>query len=98
MIAPEERAGGECSFSLGQVVATANAARTLTQSDMLTALSRHANGDWGLVDNDDWVANERALVEGTRLLSVYESEQGVRFWIITEADRSATTVLLPEVY
>ncbi len=58
----------------------------------------HIVGDWGDVDEHDRAQNERALQEGTRLLSVYRSTGGVKFWIITEADRSVTTVLLPEDY
>ena len=62
------------------------------------ALSRHAGGDWGDCGPEDW-KEERAFLEG-RLptLSVYHDQNGVKFWIITEADRSATTVLLPEDY
>jgi hypothetical protein len=63
------------------------------------ALARHASGDWGLVDASDKRANDdRALIEGTRLLSAYELANGTRIWIITEADRAATTVLLPAEY
>jgi len=61
-------------------------------------LSVHQAGDWGDVCDDDRQANNRALTEGTRLLSVYHSATGVKFWIITEADRSITTVLCPEDY
>jgi len=63
-----------------------------------TGLSVHQAGDWGDVCDDDRQANNRALTEGTRLLSVYHSATGVKFWIITEADRSVTTLLLPEDY
>ena len=83
-------------FSLGRTMITAGARRQLTESDVLTALARHSRGDWGDVDDEDWEANERALTEGTRLLSVYRSAEGVKFWVITEWDRSVTTVLLPE--
>lgn len=61
-------------------------------------LSRHARGDWGVVDREDWRANDRALVESTRLFSAYLLKGGTKIWIITEADRAATTVLLPEEY
>lgn len=83
---------------LGQVVATPAAFDILTQPDILAALRRHSSGDWGEVDADDKAANDAALQDGTRLLSAYESADGVKFWIITEADRSSTTVLLPEDY
>ena len=85
-------------FRLGRIVATPNALAKLTQEDILLALQRHQAGDWGDVDEADREANERALLEGTRLLSVYSSAAGVKFWIITERDRSVTTVLLPEDY
>jgi hypothetical protein len=62
------------------------------------ALARHVSGDWGDVGEEDRLANEEALRDGTRLLSVYRSATGIRFWIITEADRAQTTVLLPEDY
>lgn len=67
--------------------------------DLLTYLSRHARGDWGVVGKDDARANDWALSDGTRLLSAYLLRDGTtRIWIITEADRSATTVLLPSEY
>jgi hypothetical protein len=61
-------------------------------------LQRHQAGDWGDVDEHDRQENELSLKNGFRLLSVYHAANGVKFWIITEADRSATTVLLPEDY
>lgn len=70
----------------------------IPSSELLQALRRHARCDWGTVGTEDWNANTRALKEGTRLFSVYETKAGVKFWIITEADRSATTALLPEEY
>jgi hypothetical protein len=59
---------------------------------------RHARGDWGDLSSEDKLANKRALEEGTRLLSAYHLKTGQKIWIITEWDRSATTVLLPEEY
>ena len=85
-------------FRLGKIVSTPNALDQLTQEDILLAIGRHQAGDWGDVGEDDRTANERALVEGTRLWSVYHAESGVKFWLITEADRSYSTVLLPEDY
>ncbi len=85
-------------FPLGQTVITAKAASVLADSDILAALSRHVRGDWGELEEHDRAANDRALVEGTRILSAYRSSTGVRFWIITEWDRSITTLLLPEDY
>lgn len=85
-------------FRCGQIVATPNALSQLSQKDVLTALQRHQSGDWGDVCEEDRQANERALTDGSRLFSVYHSEKGPKFWVITEADRSATTVLMPEDY
>jgi hypothetical protein len=81
---------------LGRVVMTAHAAGVLNPADVAAALARHAAGDWGEVCPDDRDANERALETGLRFLSVYSAADGRNFWIITESDRSVTTVLLPE--
>jgi hypothetical protein len=83
---------------LGQTVITRNAAASLSGIDVAVALSRHARGNWGIVDDHDRAANDRALEIGERLVSVFRSEAGDRFYVITEWDRSATTVLLPEDY
>ncbi len=91
----QERAG---KFPLGQMVATPNALSRLTHEDVLKALARHADGDWGDVCPEDQQENELSLREGFRILSVYFSTAGEKFWIITEADRSSTTVLMPEDY
>lgn len=85
-------------FPLGRLVATPNALEHIPNPDILAALQRHLTGDWGDMDEHDRQENEFSLKEGFRLLSVYRSARGVKFWIITEADRSATTVLLPEDY
>ena len=85
-------------FSLGRIVATRNAIEKLTWDDMLAAIERHQAGDWGDVCADDRKENELSLEKGFRLLSVYQSTNGVKFWIITQADRSVTTVLMPEDY
>ena len=85
-------------FRLGRIVSTPHALEFLTHDDILTSISRHQAGDWGDVDEHDRQENELSLHKGFRLLSVYHSAKGVRFWIITEADRSVTTVLLPEDY
>lgn len=84
--------------SLGRLVITANALSVLSHQDVLVALGRHVRGDWGELDRDDKAANDRALVNHGRLLSTYHGSDGRKFWIITEWDRSATTVLLPEDY
>ncbi len=61
-------------------------------------LNRHRTGDWGEVDSEDWAANDQAVTQGERVLSAYTLKDGVRLWIITEADRAATTILLPSEY
>lgn len=86
------------SFPLGRTLATPGALASITNDELLSALARHSRGDWGEVDPDDWHANDRALQQGSRLLSSYTTAAGVKFWIITEADRSATTTLLPDEY
>lgn len=87
-------------FTLGRLVATPGALDALarTGENPLRYLARHATGDWGEVDADDQAANDQALVDGERLLSAYRLTDGTRLWIITEADRSASTLLLPEEY
>ena len=85
-------------FRLGRIVATPNALLRLTQDDITAAIRRHQAGDWGELCADDRRENELSLQQGYRLFSVYRSVQGVRFYVITEADRSVTTVLLPEDY
>jgi hypothetical protein len=84
-------------FPLGQIVITANANAQLESQAVNEGLTRHASGDWGEVCEDDRQENELSLKEGFRLLSVYRSGE-TTFWIITEADRSVTTVLMPEDY
>lgn len=85
-------------FPLGRLLATPGLLEAVPEADMVEALRRHALGDWGDVDADDQTANDQALLAGARLLSAYRSTAGIKFWIITEADRSATTLLLPEEY
>jgi hypothetical protein len=85
-------------FSLGRMVATANALASIPPDEIVFALRRHLQGDWGTLDKDDWQTNERALRNGGRLFSLYHSTLGVKFYIITECDRTVTTVLLPEDY
>lgn len=85
-------------FPFGQIVSTPNALNCIPADEMLAALRRHLSGDWGTLDKEDWNTNERALRHGGRLFSAYLSITGQKFWIITEADRSVTTVLLPEDY
>jgi len=93
---PRERP--RAKFALGKVVATPGALAALTQDDLQQGLGRHQAGDWGDLDDDDRASNDRALIDGTRLLSAYKSACDTKFWIITEWDRSVTTVLLPDEY
>ena len=85
-------------FPMGRTMATPTALTLLSPADIFLALSRHLRGDWGELSDDDRQENELSLREGFRLLSVYRSSKGIRFWVITEADRSSTLVLMPEDY
>ncbi len=88
-------------FTLGQVVATpgALAAIGVSGDDLSTYLARHQSGDWGDIDAHDRRENQLSLEQGFRLMSVYTLNiTGVKLWVITEADRSSTCILLPEEY
>ncbi len=88
-------------FHAGQIVATPAALALLEQVNKAPVefLSRHLSGDWGDdLCQDDKTENELSLKEGFRLLSSYKITEGEKLWIITEADRSVTTLLLPEEY
>jgi hypothetical protein len=89
---------GRPKFTLGNIYSTPGALEALTPVEMQTSLARHHRGDWGNLDAEDKAANDQSLIDGSRLLSAYYSAAGTKFWIITEADRSATTVLLPSEY
>lgn len=94
----EEKPKINLPLTLGRIVITANAKNTLSDSDVAAAIARHRSGDWGDLCEEDREVNEDALENNERILSVYHSEKGKKFWVITEADRSCTTVLLPEDY
>jgi hypothetical protein len=85
-------------FDSGNIYCTANAHKALTSDDIAKAIARHMSGDWGEVCEDDRKENELSLREGFRLMSIYRAKDGTKFWVITEWDRSATTILLPEDY
>ena len=87
-------------FTLGRVVATPGALAAIEQSGQLPGdfLARHVSGDWGDVDAHDIKENELSLQHGFRLLSAYRTSAGDKLWVITEADRSSTCILLPEEY
>lgn len=85
-------------FNLGRLVATPGALETLTHENIFSLLARHSSGDWGEMSQDDMAANDLAVKDGgERVFSSYHVG-GTKVWIITEADRSATTVLLPSEY
>ncbi len=85
-------------FPLGNIVTTQGAYADTTPLDCFYMLLRHVQGDWGELEECDKEANDQALISGGRLLSVYYTRLGVKIYIITEADRSSTTLLLPEEY
>ena len=87
-------------FELGQIVATPGALRALQKAEQLPAefLDRHVAGDWGDLCEEDQQENAFSVRHGFRILSAYTTAAGEKIWIITEADRSATTLLLPEDY
>lgn len=87
-------------FNLGPVFLTPGATEAFSESgDYPTAfLARHVSGDWGDIGSEDWEENEFALDKILRLFSVYHLKNGTKIWIITEADRSSTTILLPSEY
>jgi len=87
-------------FPLGRIVATPGALRALTEASVSPAvlLGRHESGDWGELSAEDVRENEASLMHGWRLLSAYPLSNREKVWIITEADRSLTTLLLPEEY
>ena len=87
----------ETKFPLGRIVMTANAGQQLAATAVVEGLKRHAAGDWGDLMPEDILSNHHALTQGGRLLSAYDNGEK-RFWIITEADRSVTTVLMPDDY
>lgn len=88
-------------FVLGQVVATPGALRAMEENgvDAFNLLRRHADGDWGEIPKEDQLENQRSVENGYRVLSSYRlNAQGDKVWVITEADRSSTCLLLPDEY
>jgi hypothetical protein len=98
------KAGGlpmpDPKFPLSRTAATPGAMQALAESGQSPDffLSRHQAGDWGEVGTEDGRLNDEALIQGGRVLSAYRTLRGVRLWVITEADRSVTTILLPDEY
>ena len=85
-------------FSLGGIVITPAADDKLPPLDISQALLRHGRGDWGDVNDEERAANNWAVLSWGRMCSIYKDRNGTAFWVITEADRSTTTVLLPDDY
>ncbi|MGD0463888.1 MAG: hypothetical protein ABSB74_15485 [Tepidisphaeraceae bacterium] len=96
--APSQRPS--INLPLGRLLSTPGAIGAMAKAgqDPLALISRHRTGDWGGVDAADRAANDQAVIEGERILSAYTLKDGIRLWIITEADFSATTILLPSEY
>ncbi len=95
-----ERERPKAKFELGALFVTPGALRALEEAgqDPWEFLRRHQVGNWGELCKEDAQENELSLRKGFRLLSAYTTRRGVKIWVITEADRSATTLLLPEEY
>ncbi len=93
-------AGKKILFELGRVVATPGALACLEKYGMGASelLTRHQSGDWGKLAPEDKQENARSIEHGLRILSNYPLQGEERIWVITEADRSVTTLLLPEEY
>jgi hypothetical protein len=87
-------------FSHGQVVATPGALEALEKTSQSPAefINRHVSGDWGDLCDEDKQTNEESLSDDGRIFSAYHLNDGTRIWVITEADRSSTCVLLPSEY
>lgn len=87
-------------FDLGQVVGTPGALLALEDAEQhpVELLTRHAIGDWGELPDEDKKENELSVEKGFRIFSAYKLQSGVKVWVITEWDRSVTTILLPSEY
>lgn len=92
------RIGMPTKFDPGHLVMTPGAEADFSPDERSSCLNRHLSGDWGDLDAHDRKENERSLKGGFRLLSAYKHGKGRTLWIITEADRSVTTLLLPDEY
>ena len=87
-------------FKLGQIMATPGALAAMEEAGQAAweLVSRHVQGDWGEVGAEDAEANARSVEDGSRILSAYHLKTGERLWVLTEADRSSTCILLPDEY
>lgn len=95
-----DTAANTARFPLGRTLITPGALSALDEAGQTPAefLRRHAAGDWGELSEEDRRENELSLRQGYRLLSAYRTRLDVKLWVITEADRYSTTILLPEEY
>lgn len=84
-------------FALGETVATPKVLDAVLQNRQTLEqfLARHQMGDWGIVNEEEWIENNEAIEQGERILSAYRLTNGTEFWVITEGNRSVTTALLP---
>ena len=96
MVAPRKT----MPFVLGRLLSTPAALDAVSAAGQhpLDFLARHASCDWGEVSAGDSDLNDQATLDGSRILSAYRTSKGVRLWVVTERDRSATTLLLPSEY
>jgi len=109
MVIIEPKSGGHrmettnSRFNLGHICLTIGVNDLVAENPpfakfVTDCLYKHAMSDWGNLEKEDVLANERALVEGSRLFSAYEGDDLPKIWVITEADRSTTTILFPDEY
>ena len=86
-------------FELGRIIITPAAKAVIPAAEIMRAFGRHVSGDWGDISDDDWEINNGAVIHESGLIhSIYKSRGETKFWVITKADSSATTVLLPSDY
>lgn len=90
----------EALFPLGSIYLTIGAQEALEESNELpiTFLNMHQKGNWGIVSKEDWQENDFSVKNGYRILSAYKTASNIKIWLITEWDRSVTTILLPDEY
>jgi hypothetical protein len=99
MAAPKKEVElGSIKLCLGQILITDGANAMLAKPEIDDALKRHEGGDWGDLEAEDWAMNDHRLTEGGPVASIYTTAKGIKFYVLTEADRITTTVLLPEEY
>jgi hypothetical protein len=82
-------------FDLGRLFVSPKAAKLISPDEIIYAVARHTAADWGVLNADEWERNDVALRTGARLVSCYQAANGLRFWLITDANRSITKVRLP---